>query len=249
VARLLSSTKRLLNSAFNQFGYEAHRLSPPEKLNQMALDLGIPNADAYAPLYSPWLGNGDFAGLYEQISAYTLVDAPRCYVLYSLACQAVTLGGEVWECGVYKGGTAMLLARAVGEAPLRLFDTFEGMPETDPIRDVHKAGDFADTHIESVSERVGPQASYHKGFIPETFAGLEDSRVAIAHIDVDLYRSILDCCQFIYPRLLRGGFLVFDDYGFPTCPGARQAVDEFFAQRPEVPLVLPTGQAVVFKSS
>jgi O-methyltransferase len=32
-----------------------------------------------------------------------------------------------------------------------------------------------------------------------------------------------------------------------SCPGARQAVDEYFAARPEVPLVLPTGQAVVFR--
>jgi O-methyltransferase len=59
---------------------------------------------------------------------------------------------------------------------------------------------------------------------------------------------VLDCCHFIYPRLLAGGFMVFDDYGFPSCFGARQAVDEFFAGRPEVPLVLPTGQAVVFKA-
>ena len=40
--------------------------------------------------------------------------------------------------------------------------------------------------------------------------------------------------------------MVFDDYGFPTCPGAKAAVDEFFHGRKEVPLVLPTGQAVVF---
>ncbi len=42
--------------------------------------------------------------------------------------------------------------------------------------------------------------------------------------------------------------MVFDDYGFPTCPGARQAVDEFFEGTKSVPLVIPTGQAIVFKS-
>jgi len=41
--------------------------------------------------------------------------------------------------------------------------------------------------------------------------------------------------------------MIFDDYGFPTCPGAQQAVDEFFEDKPEVPLVLTTGQALVFK--
>jgi O-methyltransferase len=42
--------------------------------------------------------------------------------------------------------------------------------------------------------------------------------------------------------------MVFDDYGFPTCPGARVAVDEYFRETAAYPLVLPTGQAVVFKS-
>jgi O-methyltransferase len=40
--------------------------------------------------------------------------------------------------------------------------------------------------------------------------------------------------------------MVFDDYGTPTCPGARLAVDEFFADKNENPLIIPTGQAVVF---
>lgn len=48
-----------------------------------------------------------------------------------------------------------------------------------------------------------------------------------------------------YTRLNPGGVLIFDDYGFPTCPGAKRAVDEFFAAVPEHSVYLPTGQAVV----
>ena len=59
--------------------------------------------------------------------------------------------------------------------------------------------------------------------------------------------SIRDAVEYVYPRLVPGGCLIFDDYGFPSCPGARQAVDELFANRPEVPLCLPTGQALVVK--
>ncbi len=39
--------------------------------------------------------------------------------------------------------------------------------------------------------------------------------------------------------------MVFDDYGFESCPGAKQAVDEFFADKNERPWYLPTGQCVV----
>ena len=56
-------------------------------------------------------------------------------------------------------------------------------------------------------------------------------RLAFAHIDVDLYRSVLDCIEFAYPRLVAGGLIVFDDYGFPSCARARQAVDQAFESR------------------
>jgi O-methyltransferase len=133
---------------------------------------------------------------------------------------------------------------------LHLFDTFEGMPETDHANDLHRKGDFSDTTLTGVKSYVKQNdiAVYHQGFIPDTFRGLESSRIALAHIDVDIRQSVADCCDFIFPRLSIGGFLVFDDYGFPSCPGARQAVDTYFTGREIVPLVLPTGQAVIFKS-
>ena len=69
----------------------------------------------------------------------------------------------------------------------------------------------------------------------------------LARALVDIRQSVLDCCEFVYPRMVPGGVLVFDDYGFLTCPGARAAVDEFFSDKPEHALVLHTGQAIVFK--
>jgi O-methyltransferase len=222
--------------------------------------MSIPDSGFYRPLFNPWIGFGDFPLYFSRTVGRTLVSADRCYMLYSLAKQALTLGGEFWECGVYKGGTAALLAEIITRAApadsirkrrLRLFDTFAGMPETDPEKDRFRQGDFGDVSFNEVRAAVGNAdfISYHKGLIPETFKGLERSRIVFAHIDVDIYKSIMDCCEFIFPRLKAGGFMVFDDYGFPSCPGARQAVDEYFMETDAVPLVLPTGQALVFKSN
>lgn len=215
--------------------------------------LPIPDHEFYQPTFSPWLGYGEFRGLHERASRTSLVGPDRCYVLYCLAKQAIRLPGEYWECGVYKGGTASMLAEILfrqNRRPLRLFDTFSGMPATDPSYDLHSAGDFGDTSLEAVRLNVGHDeiVSYHQGLIPDTFNGLEDSAICFAHVDVDIHRSVLDCCAFIYPRLVRGGFMVFDDYGFDTCPGAKAAVDQFFQGTGIVPLVLATGQALVFKS-
>lgn len=212
----------------------------------------LPDQALYQPLFSPWLSSeGEFAALLAELTPYTVVSPDRVWMLYTLARQARHLPGDFWECGVYKGGTAKMLSRLIVASPdkrLCLFDTFEGMPETDPERDYHRKGDFADTSLEAVRDRVGDtNVAYYQGFIPETFQGLEQERIAFAHVDVDIYRSVLDCCEFIYPRLVGGAFMVFDDYGFPSCPGARAAVDGFFADKSECPLALPTGQAVVTK--
>jgi O-methyltransferase len=241
--------KAFIKASLLKLGYEIRRKSPPAP----ALQPYIPDAAFYMPLFSPWLGYGAFRAVWERAQPATLVSADRGYVLYTLARQALSIPGDFWECGVYKGGTAGLLAEVLaahqpGSVKLHLFDTFEGMPEVDPQRDLHQRGQFGDTSLAAVRERIGRQdlVVYHQGLIPETFRGLEQARIAFAHVDVDIYQSVWDCCAFIMPRLQPGGFLIFDDYGFPSCPGARQAVDEFFRDRLEQPLVLPTGQAIVF---
>ena len=144
---------------------------------------------------------------------------------------------------------AAVLAENCPSKRLYLFDTFKGMPETDSKQDLHKKGDFADTSAQAVAQFVGHQdlCIVREGFVPDTFAGLGSAQIALAHIDVDIYKSILDCLAFIWPRLTVGGFVVFDDYAFASCPGARSAVDAFFTNESCVPLCLHTGQAVVFK--
>ncbi|HUZ72365.1 MAG TPA: TylF/MycF/NovP-related O-methyltransferase [Stellaceae bacterium] len=216
---------------------------------------GVPDARLYAPTFEPWRGLPEFQAVYDEVKAHTLLGAERVWILYALARQALAVDGDFLEAGVYRGGTARLLRRVAERAGaarhLHLFDTFAGMPKTDPQRDKHRERDFLDTSLESVSKFVagGGEVEYHAGLIPDTFRGLEDNRFAFAHIDVDIYRSVADCCAFVYPRTTQGGIILFDDYGFPSCPGARQAVDEFFADKPEYPLVLATGQAVVIRAN
>lgn len=113
---------------------------------------GIKDADCYRPMFSPWL-TPEWKERLRADDPRSLVPLPAKYVLYCLALDATgRCSGEIAECGVYKGGTAKILAELVPDRPLHLFDTFEGMPATDPTRDLVKAGDFADTDIASVRE-------------------------------------------------------------------------------------------------
>ena len=68
-------------------------------------------------------------------------------------------------------------------------------------------------------------------------------------VDMDIYPSVRDCCKSLWPLVVPGGSMVFDDYGFwHLRHAARQAVDEYFAGGPDQPIVLSTGQAIVIKS-
>ncbi len=207
----------------------------------------------YAPVYAPWFGP-EFTKRYKPIIPYTLVSPDRCYILERLLLHTATVPGDVIECGVYKGGTAKLLAQTMhrrgSEKKLYLYDTFEGMPDTDAKKDNHhKKGDFADTSLEAVVSLIGPnsQVEYRKGFIPDTFSE-SPLMISFAHVDVDIYKSVIDCCDYIWPRLSQGGAMVFDDYGFDTCKGALDAVNDFFAKTTAFPICLPTGQAIVYKA-
>ena len=227
----------------------------------------IPDADHYQPFvrgwatFAPWRTDPHIQAMHGRLAPrgkITLVDADRAWTLISAYRQTESLPGEVWETGVYQGGSATLLKLLMQESmasngqrliPLRLFDSFEGLPASEHSLDLHASGEFNDTALEQVMEMVGKEdwVDFRKGWIPQTFAGLEDARIRFAHVDVDLYQPILDCCEFIYPRLVPGGIMVFDDYGLASCPGARVAVDEFFRDRPESPFVLINGQCMVVR--
>lgn len=231
----------------------AKAIAPPALwagLYKMLIVKDIPDASQYAPHFSPWL-SPEFVSLYKQVAPYTLVDIERCWTIWQALSQSLNVSGDVMEAGVFQGGTAKLIRTAIGNRTDRkfyLFDSFEGMRQVSKV-DRHSAGDFSDTSLEAVRAVVGsePFIDYRKGWVPETFAGLEQSRFCFAHIDLDLYQGVLDCLSFVYPRLSSGGAIVFDDYGFASCPGARRAVDEFFADKPERPLALRTAQALVTK--
>jgi O-methyltransferase len=219
-------------------------------LTKAGVQVQVFSSSKFIPL-PLWESDAIFSSLWKQVERYTLIDKRRCFMLYQYARQAYTLAGDAAEIGVYRGGTARLLAKTLdrSERTAHLFDTFAGMPAVDPAKDVHIRGDFGDTSLESVSTYLAdcPHVRLYAGIFPETAGPVEHTTFCFVHVDVDIYQSVVDCCQFFYRRLAPGGIIVFDDYGMITCPGVKLAIDTFFADKPEYPCYLPTGQAVVVR--
>lgn len=199
-----------------------------------------------------WEQDARFQELLAGSAGVTLLDPLRCFMLYQAALLARDVPGDAAEVGVYRGGTARILSRLLGKPgrTLHLFDTFEGMPETDPDKDAISKGLFSDSSLERVKAFLKDEkdVAFYQGLFPQTAGPVKDRRFAFVHVDVDIHRSIVDCCEFFHPRLERGGVLLFDDYGTPSCPGVKPAVDEFCRKAGETPFYLPTGQCLVFKT-
>ncbi|MFC2071641.1 TylF/MycF/NovP-related O-methyltransferase [Chloroflexota bacterium] len=209
--------------------------------------------------HSNWLGlidffelDTEFNRLFDRASITPGIRKMRCFMLYQCLKQTGSLEGDVAEVGVYKGRSAKVIALTVERLnkQAHLFDTFTGMPEVDSEKDnLYRKGDFGDTSLAQVEKFLSDcqNVTIYPGFFPDTTEPVRDRKFCFAHVDVDIYRSVLDCCQFFYPRLASGGMMVFDDPGFADCAGAKIAVDEFFSDKEEFPIHLATSQVLVVK--
>lgn len=124
------------------------------------------------------------------------------------------------EIGVYKGGSAFRLRNR----ELHLFDTFTGIPEKSPI-DCFSIGAFSDTSVDAVKKWL-PHAIFHVGKFPETLTD-DVKGIAFIHIDCDQYETCRAALDLLVPRMVKGGIVAFDDYGFP---GIKKAIHDKFGE-------------------
>lgn len=183
----------------------------------------------------------------------TLVQSVRYVVRHKIP-------GEVVECGVWRGGSMMAVARTLLEAGdtsrhLHLYDTFEGMSEPGEHDRRHdgrsaaemlaaaprSAGVWAYASLEDVQQAMGAtgypgdRIHYHRGKVEDTVPGQVPDRISILRLDTDWFESTRHELAHLWPRLVPGGVLLLDDYGW--WEGARRAVDEWLEET-GVPLLL-----------
>lgn len=182
--------------------------------------------------YSPWEGDNEFMSIFNQIKEKnTLVDIYRCYELWSLASQHKNKKGDIIEVGVWRGGTGLILASANQSATVYLCDTFEGVVKASSKDSVYKGGEHNDTSEKIVTDLLKKNNLNNfkliKGIFPDQTENKIDSETfKLCHIDVDVYESAKDIFNWVWPKLIKGGIVVFDDYGFAACEGITSLVNE-----------------------
>jgi O-methyltransferase len=185
--------------------------------------------------YAPWQADAAFQRIYQAVRRNTLVDEWRCYELYSLVEELRDIPGSIVEVGVWRGGSGAIMASraaALGiEDPVYLCDTWEGVVKTGDVDIYYRDGKHDDTSraiVEALVRQLGlTNVELLQGIFPDDTADrVGDRRLRLCHIDVDVYQSAKDVFDWAWPRLSPGGIAVFDDYGFPACPGVTQFVNE-----------------------
>ncbi len=175
---------------------------------------------------------------------------------YELYKMIAGLPGHIVECGVYKGASLIRFAtfRDVLESPYSRkiigFDAFGKFPHQDDEIDQKFVEKFEGEGGEGIPVDELRDVFRYKGFenyelipgdivetIPAYLQKHPELKIALLHVDVDVYKPSKVILNHLYDRVVKGGVIVFDDYG--TVAGETKAVDEFFADKDVVLEKLP----------
>ena len=162
--------------------------------------------------------------------------------------------GLIAEVGVFKGTTSRLFHQAFPDKEILLFDTFEGFDE----RDINHSKENSkadiggwDVSLKDVQDFVGKSTLIKliPGYFPDTTKNIDpNNRYALVHLDADLYNPQIAGLEYFYPRMTQGAVIIIHDCNNEYF-GSKKALDEFFLDKPETPIVIPdkSGSAVVVK--
>lgn len=194
----------------------------------------------------------------RMVKPYTLTSVRRLIALCEAVQYVVRnqVPGDIVECGVWKGGSMMAVANTLLQADdqsrhLYLFDTYEGMtPPGD--KDISVTGESAIDmlnnddkedpqsvwcsapldFVRGAMSSVGYDSSklhFIKGRVEETLPAMAPVHISILRLDTDWYESTRHEMEHLFPRLVKGGVLIIDDYGH--WQGARQAINEYIQEK------------------
>jgi O-methyltransferase len=175
---------------------------------------------------------------------------------------ALRTGGDFVECGTFKGDMAWVVLQSIGAERIPrfwLFDSFEGFsadysnsqdfPENPGFLDFANSFYRQPGLYEYVRERFAPFANVTltKGFLPEALDAATPDCIGFLHIDLNSPRAEIAVLERLFDRVLPGGVIVFDDYGWKMFHKQKEAEDDFMRRRGHEILELPTGQGLLIR--
>ena len=180
----------------------------------------------------------------------------RIHVVCWAAAHAAKLEGDFVDCGVYSGFSPRAICHYVDFDQLNktyyLMDTFSGMDErysSGYEMERNKKLGYAEVDLyQQVKETFKNfKAKIIKGSIPDTLPEADCDKVSFLSIDMNSEVPEIAALEYFWPKMVSGGMIVLDDYGYPGCLNQKIAHDKFAASKGVGVLSLPTCQGLIIK--
>jgi O-methyltransferase len=181
----------------------------------------------------------------------------RIHTLLWAAKNAEKLEGDFVECGAGFGLFASAIFSYLDFGNLSknyyLIDTFEGLSAKDSTREeLARTGDYYTKNnpwFDEISDSFSkfPNAKIVKGAIPDILSEVNIDKVSFMSIDMNTVAPEAAALEFFWPKLVSGGIIIFDDYGFPGHENQKISHDAFAASKNLLIYTSPTGQGILIK--
>jgi O-methyltransferase len=183
-------------------------------------------------------------GIFEEFGNFTMISRSLYAENLRVArMYAGEIGGNVVECGVWRGGMSAGLARVLGKnRKYYLFDSFEGLPaakDIDGADAIQWQGDTKSVSYydnckaeigfaEAAMQKTGVRFELIKGWFSDTLPKFTvPGPIALLRLDGDWYESTIDCLTHLYPKVAQKGVIIIDDYF--TWEGCSKAVHDYLS--------------------
>ena len=201
-----------------------------------------------------WVNDAWFNGYLARFGERSGFNAERRWMVKELMRLTEDVPGDTAECGVYEGAGSFLICEMNAACKRHrrhhhIFDSFEGVSTPREIDGTFWRKGYMQRGEDLVRRNLADCSAFtiYKGWIPKRFGDIADRRFSFVHIDVDLYEPTMESMRFFCDRMIEYGIIICDDYGSTLCPGATQAVHEFFEDKPERMIALPSFGGFIIK--
>lgn len=201
-----------------------------------------------------WTEAHDLRPTLERIRPFTMISDAWLTDLARLVHTVLTrdIPGNFVECGVWRGGAALLMADLLRQAgatnrTVWLCDSFEGLPPPSTIDGPTATRYVTDTtdpyyydncrasleDVQQTARQLGltEHTRFIRGWFDQTLPAQHEQigPIAILRLDCDWYASVRCCLDNLYDQVVEGGFVALDDYFHVD--GCALALHEFFGER------------------
>ena len=162
------------------------------------------------------------------------------------------------ECGTANGVTAYFALKEImsklekSKFLMYLYDAWDSMRKEELLEtEMSHVGNYSKLDINTTKRNLKEfedRLIFNVGYIPDSLISEKSPEsIVYLHIDLNSAKPTLSTLEFFFPKLVKGGVILFDDYGQEEYKDTKKVIDRFFSDKPGLLLKLPTSQAIYFR--